>query len=125
MFGVFNPIPRPFKRSYKEATARTGYAGGKGEGINGQVCYVHGMQSSEQSPEGTIYEEMWYAEAVQVMLETGNERAQFEAMIQSYFEDTFKKVQLNDGTTVMQRGDPADRGQAYKNVIGIPGGVTG
>eukprot|EP00729_Bicosta_minor_P021111 gene21111-26302_t len=69
----------PFNRSYKDATARTGYAGGKGEGANGQVCYVHGPPpSNPKSPEGTVYEEMAYAEAVQVMLDTDNEYAQFE-----------------------------------------------
>jgi len=116
----------PFNRSYKDATARTGYAGGKGEGANGQVCYVHGPPpSNPKSPEGTVYEEMAYAEAVQVMLDTDNEYAQFEEMIKVYFEDTFKKIELNDGKILMQRGDAGDQGQAYRNVIGIPGGVSG
>ena len=92
-------------------------------------CYLRiadvRLRSMLMPPSGTIYEEMWYAEATQVMLDTGKELAQFEAMIKTYFEDTFTKIELNDGSTVMQRGDARDSGQAYRNVIGIPGGVEG
>ena len=103
----------PFQRTMGEVTGRVGYAGGKGTGPAGQVCY-HG------GPEGTEYENMAYAEAVQVMLTWGKEEAQFDALAKKYFEDTFHEV---DGKMI--RGDPGDRGPPYRNVIGIPGGVKG
>ena len=103
----------PFNRDYKTVTGRVGYAGGKGTGPAGQVCY-HG------GPAGTEYENMAYAEAVQVMLDEGKESEQFDALVKKYFEDTFHNV-----NGVWTRGDPGDRGAPYRNVIGIPGGVKG
>lgn len=48
-----------------------------------------------------------------------------QSPLQSYFRDTFKQVTLSDGTVLMQRGDPLDQGAAYRNVLGIPGGIKG
>lgn len=81
-FLVENDMAGPFKRDLAHVTGRTGYAGGKGAGPNNQVCYVHGEDSSQASPPGTVYEDMGYAEAVQVMLDAGKELAQFEALIE-------------------------------------------
>jgi len=63
---------------------------------------------------------MGYAEAVQVMLDDGKEAVQFAALVKKYFEDTFHNV-----NGVWTRGDPADGGPPYRNVIGIPYGVKG
>ena len=51
----------PFSRSFNEVTAITGYAGGKGTGPAGQICY-HG------GPSDTEYSHYQYTEAVQVTL---------------------------------------------------------
>ena len=103
----------PFQRGLGSVTGRVGYAGGHGTSPQGQVCY-HG------GPAGSEYENMAYAEAVQVMLTANKEEVQFAALAKKYFEDTFHDV---GGTMV--RGDPGDRGPPYRNVIGIPGGVKG
>ena len=102
-------------RGLDQVTARVGYAGGTGSGPHGQVCY-HG------GPAGTMYGEMDYAEAVQVMLDADADvgATQFEALVTKYFSDTFHRV-----GDVWVRGDPMDRGPDYRNVIGIPGGTSG
>ena len=80
----------PFSRGLSTTTAIAGYAGGRGEGVNGQVCY-HG------GPSGTFYGEpngMHYAEAVQVLLDANISVAvtQFEALCHKYFTETFQEV---------------------------------
>ena len=80
----------PFSRGLSTTTAIAGYAGGRGEGVNGQVCY-HG------GPSGTFYGEpdgMHYAEAVQVLLDadSGVAVTQFKALCHKYFAETFHEV---------------------------------
>ena len=97
MFDVeMNP---PFSRGLSSATAIAGYAGGRGEGVNGQVCY-HG------GPSGTYYGEpngLHYAEAVQILLDANSSLAvaQFEALCHKYFSETFHEV-VSDAVTALE-----------------------
>jgi hypothetical protein len=96
-----------------------------GSSADGQVCYIHGSPPDKlPSPTNTNYEDPAknYAESVQIMLDAGQEVAQFDALVATYFEDTFV---ANEDGTMMMRGDPSDVGPPYRNVIGIPGGMGG
>jgi len=68
-----------FGRGVENVTARVGYAGGFGAGPHGQVCYHNG-------PAGTLYGDMYYAEAAQVTLDPDSGRAacQFDALVTKY-----------------------------------------
>jgi len=102
----------PFSRSGADITAHVGYAGGFAEGPGGLVCY-HG------GPRGTLYSDMGHGEATEVMLDSDQATAQFEKLVEKYFEE-FRKV----GST-WSRLDPQDWGLAYRCLVGIPGGVNG
>lgn len=105
----------PFSRKGTEATARVGYGGGNNQtGPYGLVCY-HG------GPAGTMYGDMGYAEAVEVLLDGGQAEAQLAALAEAYFAGGF--VPRGEGHWFRQ--DPQDAGADYRNVIGIPGGVDG
>ena len=49
----------PFMRAKENVTAKTGYAGGTGEGL---ACYHH----SGDKKDGTLYEDLGHSEVVQV-----------------------------------------------------------
>ena len=126
----------PFSRNFAQVTALVGYAGGLFTSEEGLVCY-HG------GPSGSLYEDLGHAEAVQVELDPGHQRAQFASLLDKYFE-SFRSTSdgmqrlgecsngrlglsvalASDGRPLL-RTDPADRGAPYRNVIGIPGGMSG
>lgn len=105
-----------FKRQDAQVTASVGYTGGNSTGPGGLVCY-HG------GPPGSLYEDLGYAEAVGVVLDEDKATTQMKALMNKYFGEFRKTAQG------MQRLDPADGGAwskgAYRNNIGIPGGVHG
>ena len=77
-----------------------------------RVCYYTGLP-------GSVYEDLGHAEVVQVDLK-GNAEAsedQMRRFAETYFSQ-FRKTPKG-----MQRLDPQDAGPAYRNVVGIPGGV--
>ena len=69
----------PFSRNFAQVTALVGYAGGLFTSEDGLVCY-HG------GPSGSLYEDLGHAEAVQVELDPGHQRAQFASLLEKYFE---------------------------------------
>jgi peptide methionine sulfoxide reductase MsrA len=99
-------------RDDEHITSLVGYAGGLYTSPEGLVCY-HG------GPSGSLYEDLGHAEAVQVQLDRGQERAQFTALLEQYFR-SFRRTGSG-----MQRLDPQDSGPPYRNMIGIPGGMAG
>jgi peptide methionine sulfoxide reductase MsrA len=99
-------------RDDEHITSLVGYAGGLYTSPEGLVCY-HG------GPSGSLYEDLGHAEAVQVELDRGQERAQFAALLEQYFR-SFRRTDSG-----MQRLDPQDSGPPYRNMIGIPGGMAG
>lgn len=101
-----------FRRDDEQITSLVGYAGGLYTSPEGLVCY-HG------GPSGSLYEDLGHAEAVQVQLDHGRERAQFTALLDQYF----RSFESTSGG--MERLDPQDSGAPYRNVIGIPGGMQG
>ena len=99
-------------RDDQDITSLVGYAGGLYTSPEGLVCY-HG------GPSGSLYEDLGHAEAVQVQLDRGQERAQFIALLDQYFR-SFRRTDSG-----MERLDPQDSGPPYRNMIGIPGGTAG
>lgn len=115
----FQPVPTtapctPMGRSWLNTTAVVGYAGGTKSSPSGLACYHHWGDSSD----GTLYESLGHAEAVQIELELGKEALQFKALVVDFF-GSFTKTPSG-----MQRPDPGDRGGPYRSLIGIPGGVN-
>ncbi|GIL79093.1 hypothetical protein Vretifemale_8383 [Volvox reticuliferus] len=100
-------------RKPEQLTALVGYAAGTRTGPDGKVCYVY-------SDPRTHYDALGHAEVVQLGLSTdpGVAKAEIRAFASRYF-DQFRKTPGG-----MQRLDPQDKGPAYRNVIGIPGGVN-
>ncbi|GLI65936.1 hypothetical protein VaNZ11_009596 [Volvox africanus] len=100
-------------RKPEQLTALVGYAAGTRTGPDGKVCYVY-------SDPRTHYDALGHAEVVQFGLsrDPGVAETEFRAFASRYF-DQFKKTPGG-----MQRLDPQDKGPAYRNVIGIPGGVN-
>jgi len=98
------------KRAKADVTALAGYAGSTEVGPNGLVCYLGG-------PDGSVYDALGYAEAVQVELTEDNAAEQLKALLAKYFGE-FEMTQAG-----MQRGDPQDTGSAYRSVLGLPGGL--
>ena len=100
-------------RSGKDISAVVGYAGGRKASPSNKVCYYY-------TPEvDTIYEKLGHAEVVQVQLRGESKEDQFRRYAKTYFGE-FRR--LPNGK--MQRQDPQDVGAGYRNVIGIPGGVS-
>ncbi|GIL63728.1 hypothetical protein Vafri_17744 [Volvox africanus] len=100
-------------RKPEQLTALVGYAAGTRTGPDGKVCYVY-------SDPRTHYDALGHAEVVQLGLSTDSGVAEREirAFASRYFQQ-FKKTSGG-----MQRLDPQDKGPAYRNVIGIPGGIN-
>ena len=100
-------------RNGKDISAVVGYAGGRKASPSNKVCYYY-------TPEvDTIYEKLGHAEVVQVQLRGESKEDQFRRYAKTYFGE-FRR--LPNGK--MQRQDPQDVGAGYRNVIGIPGGVS-
>ena len=102
-----------FDRSPSQVTSLVGYAGGLYTSEDGLVCYHGGPAGSEYGDDG-------HAEVVQVELDAGQEEAQYTQLLSKFFNDGF----ICDGSDC-SRKDPGDRGAAYRNVLGLPGGKAG
>ncbi|KAJ9520366.1 hypothetical protein QJQ45_030301 [Haematococcus lacustris] len=116
-------------RGPEQISAVVGYAGGRQTGPDGKVCYYladprlpaasrHGPDAA--SPQ-TVYEKLGHAEVVKVQLspEAQQQQQEFRRFADTYFKQ-FRRTA--DGR--MQRLDPQDAGPGYRNVIGLPGGVS-
>lgn len=101
------------KRSPDAVSAVVGYAGGRQTGPDGRICYYYG-------PGNTVYEKLGHAEVTQVELGAGgnSEEAAMGAFADKYFAQ-FRKTPFG-----MMRLDPQDAGPGYRNVIGLPGGIS-
>ena len=92
------------------------YAGGfSAKGNDGKVCYYYG------SPD-TVYERLGHGEVVRTVLsDSSPEQAQkdLRAFAKTYFAN-FNKIRGFG----MQRLDPQDAGAGYRNMIGVPGGMS-
>ncbi|KAI8473868.1 MAG: hypothetical protein J3K34DRAFT_409441 [Monoraphidium minutum] len=103
------------RTSPDQISSLVGYAAGKKAGPGGKVCYYY-------SDPRTTYEKLGHAEVVQVALTPGEE-AQQEAEFRRFADTYFSQFQrLRNGR--MQRLDPQDFGPGYRNVVGLPGGVS-
>ncbi|CAL5228143.1 g11222 [Coccomyxa viridis] len=98
-------------RIKSDLSAVVGYAGGRQKGPQGQVCYYSG-------PQDALYEKLGHAEVVQVQLDGSKTKQEMEKFADVYFSQ-FRKTPFG-----MLRLDPQDAGPGYRNVIGIPGGVS-
>jgi peptide methionine sulfoxide reductase MsrA len=103
-------------RSNDQVSSLVGYAGGfSAKGTDGKVCYYYG------SPD-TVYERLGHGEVVRTVLsDSSPEQAQkdLRAFAKTYFAN-FKKIRGFG----MQRLDPQDAGAGYRNMIGVPGGMS-
>jgi peptide methionine sulfoxide reductase MsrA len=93
-------------RSNAELTSRAGYAGGKAGAKDGKVCYHNAAQISD-------YGSLGHAEVVNLKIPTSafpDFVAEYCALFnkEGYRPDQFQ-----------------DRGPEYRNLVGIPGGVSG
>lgn len=113
MYLVESDADGPFQREGVTITSHVGYAGGYATGTGGLVCYHSNMR-------GTLYSDMGHGEAVEVLLDPASQTAQFNALLEKYFEE-FRL----DSTGKYSRLDPQDWGLAYRCMIGIPGGTSG
>merc|ERR1719331_3090116 len=107
----------PFARPNASVTSVTGYAGAKGTGDGGLVCYDNGGPSD--------YGGLGYCEAVGLMLDHGKEEQQFEALVTDFFGSftpTASGFMRPDLPPLLPFGDV---GAPYRTVVGIPGGVHG
>eukprot|EP00746_Dinoflagellata_sp_MGD_P066702 gnl/MRDRNA2_/MRDRNA2_276017_c0_seq1.p1 gnl/MRDRNA2_/MRDRNA2_276017_c0~~gnl/MRDRNA2_/MRDRNA2_276017_c0_seq1.p1 ORF type:complete len:356 (+),score=49.24 gnl/MRDRNA2_/MRDRNA2_276017_c0_seq1:112-1179(+) len=103
------------RRNFSEITSLVGYAGGRYQSPSGTACY-HGLP-------GTDYDKLGHSEAVSVTLDEASgsrSQAQVAAIAKAYFDHGFNS--MPDGRR--QRKDPQDAGPAYRNVIGLPGGMN-
>ncbi|GFR42666.1 hypothetical protein Agub_g3477 [Astrephomene gubernaculifera] len=103
---------RQLGRPAERVTALVGYAGGNSAGPGGRVCYVYGDPR-------TRYDMLGHAEVVQ--LGVSSDPRVGEAELHAFASLYFRQFRPIEGG--MDRLDPQDRGPAYRNVIGIPGGV--
>ncbi|KAG2423641.1 hypothetical protein HXX76_015158 [Chlamydomonas incerta] len=102
------------RTSPEQLTAVVGYAAGGGEGPGGRVCYVYDVDARAH------YDSLGHAEVTQLGLTPApgpQQEAELRAFAKTYFAQ-FKKTPFG-----MLRSDPQDRGAAYRNVIGLPGGI--
>jgi len=104
-----------FERDDGDITALVGYAGGMETSTEGKVCYHNG-------PPGSDYHKLGYTETVQVTLDPTKEEVQFKALLDKFFSHGFAP---NPSNGKWGRLDPQDYGSAYRNNIGLPGGVNG
>jgi hypothetical protein len=109
----------PFKRSNRTITSVVGYAGAKGTGDDGLVCYENDSSND--------YGSLGYAEAVGMTLsQVQQERdLQFTALVSDFYgsftptKDGFMRPDL---PPLLPYGDV---GPDYRTMVGIPGGVDG
>ncbi|PNW72863.1 hypothetical protein CHLRE_14g609400v5 [Chlamydomonas reinhardtii] len=102
------------RTSPEQLTAVVGYAAGGGEGPGGRVCYVYDVDKRAH------YDSLGHAEVTQLGIAPApgpQQEAELRAFARAYFAQ-FKKTPFG-----MSRSDPQDRGAAYRNVIGLPGGI--
>ncbi|KAG2434554.1 hypothetical protein HYH02_012220 [Chlamydomonas schloesseri] len=98
----------------EQLTAVVGYAAGAGAGPGGRVCYVYDVDQRAH------YDALGHAEVTQLGIAPApgpQQEAELRAFAKAYFAQ-FKKTPFG-----MSRSDPQDRGAAYRNVIGLPGGI--
>lgn len=98
-----------FRRPGANVSALVGYAGGSPAD---RVCYHHRGSQSD------VYSHLGHAEAVAVELR-GNADEQ-QQQLSELARDFFGSFGGD-----LQRPDPMDHGSEYRNVVGIPGGVSG
>merc|ERR1719326_4020 len=67
----------PFKRSNATVSSVVGYAGAKGTGSDGLVCYDNGSSND--------YGKLGHCEVVSVKIDAGSEEAQFGALVDDFF----------------------------------------
>merc|ERR1711907_131718 len=109
----------PFQRTNASVSSLVGYAGAKGTGAGGLVCY------DNSDPTNTDYGSLGYCEAVSINLDVGNEEAQFSALVDDFyasFTPTAQGFMRPDLPPLLPYGDV---GAPYRTVVGIPGGVHG
>jgi hypothetical protein len=70
-----------FRRGDADITAHVGYAGGFGTGPTGLVCYHN--RGNPQS----LYSDYNHGEATEVILDAQDAHAQFNALLEKYFEE--------------------------------------
>lgn len=105
----------PFNRSNASVTSVVGYAGAKGTGDDGLVCYDTGISND--------YGALGYCEAVGVQLDAGREEVQFGGLVDAFFGSftpTAKGFMRPDTPP-----QAYDIGAPYRTVLGIPGGIRG
>eukprot|EP00928_Gymnodinium_smaydae_P018642 TRINITY_DN17101_c0_g1_i1.p1 TRINITY_DN17101_c0_g1~~TRINITY_DN17101_c0_g1_i1.p1 ORF type:complete len:352 (+),score=38.41 TRINITY_DN17101_c0_g1_i1:58-1113(+) len=101
-------------RTNLQVSSLVGYAGGQYQSLSGTACY-HSLPHTD-------YSRMGHAEAVSVSLDIENAtiaRSQVAALAKLYFEHGYNTVNGR-----RQRLDPQDMGAEYRNVIGLPGGMS-
>lgn len=103
-----------FGRSMYTVTSKVGYAGGITPSTNGKVCYHH-----EDRP-GDVYSTLGHAEVTSVTLDGDKALEQFRVLAEDFF-DSF--IHLT-GPKSARPDQDMDVGGEYRNLIGIPGGVT-
>ena len=96
---------RVLGRDDLQLTSLAGYAGGKAGSKNGKVCYHNALQVSD-------YASLGHAEVVRVKIPS----QAFPEFCKVYFS-----LYTKDGYRPDQWGDT---GAEYRNVVGIPGGVS-
>lgn len=92
-------------RSNTALTARAGYAGGNAGNLDGKVCYHNAARIAD-------YGSLGHAEVVGLKIPEGN----FKDFAMEYF-----RLFDQQGNRPDQRGD---RGPEYRNLVGIPGGIS-
>jgi len=98
----------------RNVTSLVGYGGGLFQSPSGTACY-HGLPDKD-------YSRLGHSEAVSISLDeiTGpTARKQVAALAALYFEHGF-----NSEDSKRRRQDPGDVGSEYRNVIGLPGGMS-
>lgn len=108
----------PFRRDNSSVTSQVGYAGARGTGKGGLVCYDNPGADNQ-------YGELGYCEAVAVQIDVGKEEQQFGALVDDFYS-SFTPTQAGfmrpDLPPLLPFGDV---GAPYRTVVGIPGGVRG
>lgn len=106
----------PFQRPNRSISSVVGYAGAKGTGSDGLVCY---------DPSSNDYGTLGYCEVVGLMLDSGKEQAQFGALVADFY------ASFTPTSTGFMRSDLppnlpfGDVGAPYRTVVGLPGGTAG
>ena len=115
-YDMFLVESEQFGRTDLQITSHVGYGGGPSPGPDGLVCY-HNSQGA------SLYSDYFFAESTEVVLDGDNAEEQFSALLVAYFEEFVDGS--TPGTIANNRQDPGDWGPAYRNNIGLPGGMRG